>query len=131
MKSSVNKPTNRVGKVKLSIIMALVVILPIGALMVAVIRNGGVSVESQVVLTQEQQVERAEQLQAIDSYNRATLGMQAMLATQRVEQEQWLDTLIQQSQLVEQAMQELDRVYSNASYISEEAKYFIEALQAQ
>jgi hypothetical protein len=28
-------------------------------------------------------------------------------------------------------MQELDRVYSNASYISEEAKYFIEALQAQ
>jgi hypothetical protein len=49
---------DRVGKVKLTIIMALVVILPVGALMVAVLRNGDAVVQNQVWQAKAQEINR-------------------------------------------------------------------------
>jgi hypothetical protein len=65
METKVKQPTNRVGKVKLSIIMALVVILPIGALMIAVLRNGDAVLQSQLWQARAQEINRQVN-QAID-----------------------------------------------------------------
>ncbi|MDR1138406.1 MAG: hypothetical protein LBK70_00830 [Clostridiales bacterium] len=54
METKVKQPTNRVGKVKLSIIMALVITLPISALMVAVLRSEYNSSQLQASIQQEQ-----------------------------------------------------------------------------
>jgi hypothetical protein len=69
MNSSVKQPTiHRVGKVKLSIIMALVVILPIGALMVAVLRSKYGTTQVRVQVQQEQLVDALDNAQRLTDF---------------------------------------------------------------
>jgi hypothetical protein len=69
----------RVGKVKLSIIMALVVILPIGALMIAVLRSEYSATTVQAQLQQEQSSALQDNISSLGIEGKITLSQAELL----------------------------------------------------
>jgi hypothetical protein len=91
-----SRTLNRVGKVKLSIIMALVVILPIGALMVAVLRSEYSATTVQAQLRQEHTVDLVsnvnQELQNNNNNNDTNIDWEQVLNV--LVDMGWLDELI-------------------------------------